>query len=322
MQNRFYWTETLDAAGGTTPTSTSVINLSKLMSSANRKNIPMVDRKGNAQLYTVKLRVYGAEVAALESKCAPNTYVTKNAVKAWHEAREVMVKRAGQKMKDLGPYARHLRPFLNVGHENGTITEITADSKLGGNTHFQGDEYTYTRLAVSTPVEEDLASGANASFRPGNLVDSYSLTVCDSSVDEATTADDPDGSDDEMDQDSFVSVGMIASWLGTFKQQDIGTDATNISPNNALLQLLVDSPSSEEVLELIADAQVEGRPWDGDGSAYRTLTTNGFLSANSNLENEIIVHAPLGLMQIALVNGHSAQDTIGVEIECLAISDM
>jgi hypothetical protein len=115
---------------------------------------------------------------------------------------------------------------------------------------------------------------------------------------------------------------MVASWLGTFKQQDIGTDATNISPNNALLQLLVDSPSSEEVLELIADAQVEGRPWDGDGSAYRTLTTNGFLSANSNFESEIIVHAPLGLMQITLVNGHSAQDTIGVEIECVAISDM
>ena len=319
MQNRFYFSDTLASSAS----SSHVFNLSKLMSSANRKNIPMVDRKGNAQLYTLKVRVIAADKALITTQAAPNTYVTKNAVKAWHEAREIMVRRTGQKMKDLGPYARHLRPFLNVDHENGTLvevdTETATDVGLIGNTHFQGDEYTYTRLAVSTPAENTF-SGTGQNNADG--VDTYSLTLCDSSVDEATTADDPDESSTGSDQDSFVSVGMIASWLGTFKQQDIGTDATNISPNNALLQLLVDSPSSEEVLELIADAQVEGRPWDGDGSAYRTLTTNSIMVASSNLNAEQIVHAPCGLLKIDIANAHTGSDTLNIEIECLAISDM
>ena len=319
MQNRFYFSDTLAASAS----ASHIVNLSKLMSSANRKNIPMVDRKGNAQLYTLKVRVIGAEKLLLSTQAAPNTYVTKNAVKAWHEAREVMIRRTGQRMKDLGPYARHLRPYLTANHENGTTAEVdtSTSNDVGflGNTHFQGDEFTYTRLAVSTPME---STGDTNAVTPIDLVDTYSLTLLGSSVDEATTADDPDESTARGDQDSYVSVGMIESWLTTFKQQDIGVDATNINPDNALLQLLVDSPSSEEVLELIADAQVEGRPWDGDGSAYRTLTTNSILVATANQQAEQIVHAPCGLLQLNLTNAHSGSETLAVEIECLAISDM
>ena len=226
-------------------------------------------------------------------------------------------------MKDLGPYARHLRPFLNVNHENGTTSEVDTSSSLDGgflgNSQFRGDEFTYTRLAVSVPQENTQGGTVHS---PRDNVDTYSLTLCDSSIAESTTADDPDESSSTTDQDSFTSVGMIASWLESFSRQNIGTTDTDISPDNALLQLLIDSPSSEEVLELVADAQVEGRPWDGDGVQYRTMTTNGLVFGGSNVDMQTVVHAPCGLLELKITNAHSAEDVILVELECIAITDM
>ena len=234
-----------------------------------------------------------------------------------------MITRGGMKMSDLGPYARHLRPFLDVNHENGSTTEMdTSSSATGGftlNTHFQGDEYTRSRLAVTVPQKDDLTGGV-ASY---DLVDSYSLTLCDASVLESTTADSPDGSGTISDQDSYVSVGMIDAWLTSVRKKPIGTaDTLRIQSDNPLIQLKIDSPSSEEVLEIVEDSAAEGRPWDLDGSQYTSLTGQAYYRSSANQSKEQIIYVPCGLLQLVQVNGHSATETITTEFQIIDIYDM
>jgi hypothetical protein len=316
--NRIFFSDSLasDAVG------THVIDLAKIASSLNRKHVPSVDRNGNAQMFMVKVSSNGTD-SLTSIRTAPNLYTTKAAVKAWHDARVKMITRSGLKMADLGPYARHLRPFLDVNHENASTTEMdTETSGTGGlvfNTHFQGDEYTRTRLAVSTPQESDV----NATIAQRDLVDTYSLTLCDASVTEATTADSPDESGTSTDQDSFVSIGMIAEWLTSIKKKSVGNaDTLSIQADNALLQLMADSPSSEEVLELAEDAAQEGRPWDLDGSAYTTLTGAAYYRSSANQSRENIIFVPCGLLEISQANAHSATETITTEFEILDVYDM
>ena len=300
---------------------THVIDLAKMASSLNRKHVPSVDRNGNAQLFVVKVSSNGSDtLTAIQT--APNLYTTKAAVKAWHDARVKMITRGGMKMSDLGPYARHLRPFLDVNHENGSTTEIDDESSgTGGltlNTHFQGDEYTRSRLAVTVPQKDDLTGGV-ASY---DLVDSYSLTLCDASVLESTTADSPDGSGSVSDQDSFVSVGMIDSWLSSISKAPLATaDSLRIQADNPLIQLRIDSPSSEEVLEIVEDSAAEGRPWDLDGSQYTSLTGQAYYRSSANQSKEQIIYVPCGLLQLDQVNGHSATETITTEFQILDIYD-
>ena len=235
-----------------------------------------------------------------------------------------MVTRTGTSMADLGPYARHLRPFLNVNHENGSTPEQTADGSVAGglpyNTFFQGDEYTRTRLAVTTPKESTQVS---VDTRGGDAVDTYSLTLCDASVAESTTPDSPDESTSESQADSFTSVGMISEWLTSITKKPVGNaDVLSIQADNALLQLIADSPSSEEALEIIEDAAQEGRPWDLDGSAYTALTGQAVYLTNTNQSSTQIVHVPCGLLELTQQNFHNASDILYTEFEILDIYDM
>jgi len=287
-----------------------------------------VDYSGNAQLYTIGMKLYGTDAEGIVMT-APNMYATQRAVKEWHDARVKMFRRAGIKMKELG-YGRSLRPYLDVNHENGTTVEIDTENGagLGITPHFQGDDWQYSRAAVATPVEEDLSSGANSSFRPANLVDTYSFTLCDASVSEDVTAEDEDASDAEVDQDSYVSVGMIAEWLDSFKQRAAGTDGNLLDINgldadNALLQLAsVQGPQTEEVLEIAESSQKFGRPWDGEGAPYSALQLAGYSHTVLAGSDYVVFRAPCGLFQMSLQNNHTSSDRLGVTFEVLAIEDM
>ena len=97
-QFRFF--NALADGSSTTEVETHVFNFAKLMSSANRKEFKNVDNQGNAQLYTIGMKLYGTNAAAA-AFTAPNTYITQRSVKAWHDARVEMFKKAGIKMKDF-----------------------------------------------------------------------------------------------------------------------------------------------------------------------------------------------------------------------------
>ena len=312
----------------------NVYNLPKLMSSINRKQYHNVDLQGNAQLYTVAIKSYGTKLQTI-AKVAPDTYVTKRAIKAWHDARVAMFKRGGFKLSDLQPYARTLRPYFNVNHENNTHKELdqaissnntsTDDGTVGGpmvTPGFKGAEWTYSRAAVSTPAES-VSSGNINEF---DLVDSYSFTLLDESVSEATTADDPDESGGTTDEDSFVSVGIIAEWLDSFRRSRTGDSIpseTEIDADNALLQLASQQGmDKEEVLEIVQDIDREQRPWDKTGAQYYTPLPVMFDNAVSGETSTSILRVPCGLLQLTMTNNHSAQESVYSTIEVLSIEDM
>ncbi len=318
-QTKFLWSNDIADGTGGTVTEKHVFNMPKLMGSANRKEYKNVDNQGNAQLYTIGMRVFGDLRALILT--APNTYVTRRAVKAWHDARVKMYKRAGVSMKSLG-YGRSLRPYLDVDHEDGTDTEIDDESGSGNaiSPAWSGDEWTYTRVAVSTPFEETHSS---QDLQAEDLVDSYTFTLCDASVAETAGAAAPSGSTAASDQDSYVSVGMLSEWLGSFKKkQSAGLTTEVVKPDNALLQLISQQGSDkEEVLEIVQENQMELRPWDLGGASHYTQTYAGLAHAVSNESSYIVFQAPCGLFRIA-TGSEAAAQTAYTEFEVLDIRDM
>ncbi len=117
---------------------------------------------------------------------------------------------------------------------------------------------------------------------------------------------------------------MIDSWLKSIAKKPLATsDALRIQADNPLLQLKIDSASSEEVLEIVEDSAEEGRPWDLDGSQYTALTIGGYVRTNNNATpGSIIVEVPCGLMHFAQYNADSSQDSLTTEFEILDIYDM
>jgi hypothetical protein len=291
------------------------------MSSANRREFKNVDNQGNAQLYTIGMKLYGTNAAA-GAFTAPNTYITQRSVKAWHDARVQMFKDAGISMKSLG-YGRSLRPYLNVNHENGTTTEIDTEvaSNLGITPHFQGQEWTYSRAAVATPQGGN-AEGSSGTFYQGDLVDTYSFTLLGESVLESVTADDPDESSDATDQDSYVSVGMIDEWLDSFKRRPATGSAQHVDADNALLNLMHSGgPQQEEVALIAEDNQEELRPWDLDGSAYTSAVISGYVKTLGLGSDYAVFQAPCGLVELALENDHT-EETLQCVFDVLDIEDM
>ena len=320
MHTKYHGAEYLDANEGLS----RVYNLPKLMSSANRKEFKNIDDSGNAQLYTIGMRLYGSDLQVVAGT-APNTYVTRRAVKAWHDARVKMYKRAGISMKSLG-YGRTLRPYLNVNHENGTYTEIDTEVDLVGTDAsgivpgFTGDEWTYSRAAVATPQE---AGPLTSDIHQTDLVDTYSFTLCDASVLENDTADSPAESTTITDQDSFVSVGMLKEWIGSFKKKiPSATDTSKVDEDNALLQLVSQQGADkEEVLELAAESQKEARPWDLGGATHYSTTVQGYFQAQTGESSYQVFQVPCGLLQLVFANGATAQGA-RFDIDVLDIQDM
>lgn len=308
------------ADGSSTQTvESNVFNFAKLMSSANRKEFKNVDNQGNAQLYTIGMKLHGTNAEAF-ALTAPNTYITKNAVKAWHEARVEMFMRAGIKMKDLG-YGRSLRPYLDVNHENGTTVEIDTETSaaLGITPPFLGQEWTYSKAAVSVPFDDEYGAG---DLRKWDMVDTYTFTLLGDSVVESTTPEDPDASGDDTDQDQFVSVGMISEWLDSFKRRPAISSSQSIDSDNALLQLNSQQGNDkEEVLELASDQQEELRPWDLSGAAYTSAVASGYAKTLGLGSDYVVFQAPCGLAQITIGNEHTAE-TIQCVFDVLDIEDM
>lgn len=300
--------------------STHVLNMPKLMSGINRRTFHNVDEQGNAQLYTLAISAQGIDAEGVVWS-APNTYYTRKAVKAWHRARVKMFKRAGISMKSLTPYARTLRPYLDVNHENGTTTELDTETSVsGGIVPSSVGEWNYSSAAVTVPAEE-ASQGDGVDVRVLDLVDTYRWTIMGDNVVEAT---DDSNSNAPADQDSWVSVGMIYSWLSSFANRSDSAETTDMTDfdDNPLRQLLSDSISSEEVLEIAEDIEKEDPPWDRDGSYYQTAYNYEFVSSTQQQGNSKIIQVPCGLLNVTLENAHSETDAVALNIEVLDIQDM
>lgn len=318
-QTKFLFTNALADGSSTVQTEDQVFNMPKLMGSVNRTSMHNVDSQGNAQMYTIGLKLIGTKATALVS-CAPDTYYVRRAIKAWHDARVAMYKRAGISMKSLG-YGRNLRPYLDVNHENGTTVEIDSEisGSLGISPAYSGDEWTYSRAVVSTPIE---AGDSANTAQQRDLTDTYSFTILGDSVDETSASGDDEESSTITDQDSYVSVGMVAEWLDSFSRKPIRTSSATIDPDNALLQLRSQQAADkEEVLELAEEGQSEGRPWDLDGAQFKEAVYQGFCRSTGSESSMLVFNAPCGLFNLRLAN-EAAAETIYADIEVLDIRDM
>jgi len=230
-----------------------------------------------------------------------------------------MFESAGISKNELGPYGKTLRPYLNVNHENATHTELDTESSSGLFLlpNFQGAEWTYSRAAVSTPLENTDAGEAEAF----DAVDTYSFTILDDSVLESTTADSPDESGATTDQDSYVSVGLVQTWLDSIKKRSLPDSGSTVDPDNPLLQLLADSAASEEILELAEDSQAEARPWDLDASQYSTGVTGHYCVAVNGESSTDDALVPCGLMRLDFVSNVAAQD-VRIVFDVVPLGDM
>jgi hypothetical protein len=324
VQTKFLFSNGLADGSETRQSETHVFNMPKLMGSVNRSSYHNVDNQGHAQMYTIGVKLFGTKADALIT-AAPDAYYVRRAIKAWHDARVAMYKRVGISMKSLG-YGRNLRPYLDVNHENGTTVEIDSEATAGSDAlsitpAYSGDEWSYSRAVVTTPME-DTVSPSSATFYSADLVDHYTFTILGDSVTESTTADDPDESSPLTDQDSYVSVGMVAEWLDSFKRKLVTGAAANIDPDNALLQLRSQqAPDKEEVMELAAEGQTEGRPWDLDGAQFSQAVYQGFVTATSSESPTLVFNAPCGLFNLTIGNS-AAAEVVYADIEVLDIRDM
>lgn len=320
VQTRFLFSNALADGSSTRQSETHVFNMPKLMGSVNRSSYHNVDNQGNAQMYTIGVKLFGTKADALVT-AAPDAYYVRRAIKAWHDARVSMYKRAGISMKSLG-YGRSLRPYLDVNHENGTTVEIDSEATAGASAlsitpAYSGDDWTYSRAAVTTPPEEGSGEGNHMK----DFVDTYSFTILGDSVAEDASSS-TTNSNAASDQDSYRSVGMVSEWLGSFKKKLVTGAAANVDEDNALLQLRSQQgPDKEEVLELAAEGQTEGRPWDLAGAQFKQGVYQGFVTASSSESPMLVFNAPCGLFNLTMGNS-TAAEVVYADIEVLDIRDM
>lgn len=257
--------------------SQQLFNAAHVYSSLNRKMIAPVDSQGNAQAFALNVKVYSDTAGTTTFETASNSYVTKQAIKAWHRVWKQKFTEAGVSMKDLGPYGRVFKPRLNA-----------SDTLLGSGAEIGRGEWNYSDI-VTVPA----ATGSDA-VAANELTDQYSLHLLGTSV-LGDTGDD--------DTREYTSVGMINSWLGS-RKQPIGADdgvsevqeATVFDQDNPLLLARGGRLSSEMLLDEVRDLQKDEPPYteaDFD-SAY----TQAIVKTNVNNWASCDIVAPCGLVQV------------------------
>ncbi len=278
----------------TTSAEAHYIDASRIFAKINRQSMHQVDLGGNCQVYLMRVSLLndsdgasGSFAITADIETAPHNYVTRNAVKAWHNARVEMLGRADTKLSDLSAYARNLRFKLDTSdNSDGQPAELVAGTV---------DQSSFVNYAQVDDSSSTALTGAN-------LADHYELTLLGTHV---TSSTDP--------TTMYTTVGINKSWLDKRRKPfDAGADAgaasagtddlvTIQAPENPLLEIMAGSAIAEELAEEIQDEQYQEPPWTD--SDHYALMSAGFLSANTNMSDSCIVAAPAGLFKITLNAG-------------------
>ena len=310
MHTKIVWNEVI--ADNTTET--HYFDFAQIFSAVNRKQYHQVDSKGNAQVYLLKITqasYSGSDQGDVRStlSTAPNTYVTKQAVKAWHKARTAMFSKAGIKMKTLSPYTRNLRMLLD---SSAPSPSGTTDSELRSGSP-----------ELSTMVNSGQFDEANTGTVTGDdLVDKYTLTLLGDHVTSQTA-----------ETTKYTTVGVNQSWLDARRQPyaiadasaEAGTTSTLVThPLNPLLESRALSGIAEEVVGVAKDEQTQQPPW-ANGTQTALVSQAGIYTANNSTQ-EVIIEVPLGLMKATLQDLRSSEPDVNPNvlwnIELLDIYDM
>ena len=269
-------------------------NGAHIFSSLNRKMIEPVNKKGDAQLFHYKIEAQSVDLTKTTIKTASNSYVTKQAVKAWYRVWRNKFREQGISMKDLGPYGRVFKPMLTATHD-----------VLGSGAEAGRGEWNYSDVVTTTGVASDGTAGVEAN----DLWDSYTLHLCGGSVED----------DQGTESVTWSQVGMINSWLAS-RRKPIGVDADAVpesllsDANNPLLYARGGQISTDALLDEVRDLQADEPPYtesDLDG-----LYVQAVLKSSATDTAVAMVSAPCGLMEI------THDDEVDLIITLQGITDM
>jgi hypothetical protein len=277
-------------------TEVHTFNWAKIFSALNRKSLDQVDAKGNPLVYRVAIKQSVGDATSQSAintilSTASNGYVTARAVKAWHRARLKMLSREGISLKQLSPYRRQLRFPLTVS--DSYSVELS-----------QG-EWTNTSIAVEAPQD----GGVTTAVGSDDLVDSYTLTLCGPSVAESAAAG----------ETKYSTVGIIDSWLNarrdTTGTANDGTDEPRINHElNPLYNLMSGSMASEEVLEIVEDAQKEEPPYSNVASVFTGIVPQARLYCSQHTADTAVVDCPAGLMSASITDQDPAAGDVAAVV--------
>lgn len=302
-QNFFTATKTVSSGSAT-----YLLEADRAMSKLNRKQYHQVDAKGNAQVYLIRITQTSTN-AVDNSECrtfirtAPNNYVTKAAVKAWHRARIEMLERQGISLKQLSPYTRHLRMGWVAGESS---------------TNLLGSLYSGTIENSDFAVEAQLDESDGTALTSAMLVDTYQLSLLG---DHQTT-------NSAGEPTKYSKVGCNKAWLDARRQPVRTQTADETSAEgetidhetNPLYEILAGSSIAEEVSEIVQADQLKQPPWVNDHH-YDHMTSGVLFTAVNSGTAECIVEAPLGMLEITINELRSGCDAT-LTFEVLDIYDM
>lgn len=308
MQTKIVWNEVI--ADGSTES--HYFDFAQIFSSFNRKQMHQIDGKGNAQTYLLKITqatYTGADQGDVRTSLftAPNTYVTKQAVKAWHQSRIAMYRKAGISMKSLSPYTRNLRVLLDASAPS---PSGTTDTELRSG-----------QPELSTMVNAAQFDESNTGALTGDdMVDKYTFTLLgDHALDQT------------VETTKYTTVGVNKSWLDARRQPyavadsasaEAGVTSTLITaPQNPLLESRALSGIAEEIIGVAKDEQVQEPPWSND--TQEALIEVAAMYTANNSTQEVIVEVPLGLMKATIEDLRSTNNPNLIwNIELLDVYDM
>jgi hypothetical protein len=240
-----------------------------------------VDSKGIAQAFALNIKVYSAGTNTATFETASNSYVTKQAIKAWHKVWASKLKEAGVTMKDLGPYGRVFKPRLNA-----------SDSNFGSAGEVGRGEWNYSDI-VTVPAANP---SQNLDVEAVDLSDQYTLSILGSTTDETGTG---------AETRKFENVGMIESWMAS-RKTPLGADDTTgddsvdedllFGQDNPLLLARGGNVASELMLDEVRDLQKDEPPYSE--SDFISVYTQGIVNTDANLMGECDIIAPCGLVQV------------------------
>jgi hypothetical protein len=305
MHTKITWSEVISDAS----TESHYFDFAQIFSKFNRKQYHQVDSKGNAQMYLLKITQAshtGADQGDVKTvlSTAPNSYVTKQAVKAWHKARVAMYDRIGVSMKSLSPYTRNLRMELDTSAPSGG----TDAAELTSNTP-----------ELSTMVQAAQFDESETGALTGDdMVDSYTLHLLDDHVTSATSP-----------TTKYTSVGVNKAWLDARRQPLQDNDPVSTEQEltavqhetNPLFEIRALSGIAEEIGEAAQDEQNHMPPWTND--TQYGLVSSAILYTANNSTQEVIIEVPCGLLKASITDLRSTNNVdVDWNIELLDIYDM
>lgn len=268
------------------------INMAHVLSSMNRKMIPPVNNKGVPQLFHFKVEVRSASAQLTTLKTASNSYVTKQAVKAWYRVWRKSLRDAGVTLKDLGPYGRHFKPRL-IGTDSNNDGTVDSETTFGSAGEAGRGDWNYTEVVTQPAVK----TATNAAVGTNDLGDKFFIHLCGASAVQT-----------DNNAHKWTSVGAINSWLDS-RKKPVGPDSDDVpasqiwGDDNPLVLARMDSTAGEIMQDEVREAQGEEAPYtesDLDG-----LYTQAIISSGGTDHGVAMISAPCGLIDITTTESGS-----------------